>query len=219
MSTDQTEQVTRNEEIRAIFIFGLLAVFAYVKTQYKTLTLVYPNGSFNLIPVINILIILWSLYAFFMVLGLSRDAIGKPASDTFRRFSPMFLQYSFILLGVFGFLFGIVVYGSRILFILFIMLVAVISGLYVHFKNRPKGSHVKRLSLREYLKSEKIKKDIPFILGLIFLLSVTVVFQYPNSWFASTVIIWTAFVVAVATVIPLVAFSKPKNFQENGSKE
>ena len=213
MSNEQSEKVSRNEEIRAIFIFGLLAVFAYVKVQYPTLTLTYPNGSFNLVPLINIIIIFWSLYALFMVLGLSEDTIGKSFANIFRSGSKLFLQYSFMFMGIFSFLFGLIVYGLRILLALFIVLTALIVGLYVRSNKKTNRSN-KGLSLKdlkEYFKSGKVKKDLPLISGLVFLFSIIVILYYPESWFASSVIIFIAFVVAVVTVSLFIAFQKTKD--------
>ena len=138
MSNGQSEKVNQNEEIRAIFIFGLLAVFAYVKIQYPTLTLTYQNGSIDLAYVIDIIIIFWSLYAFFMVLGLSEDAIGKSLAYMFRRLSKLFLQICFILLGVFSLIFGFIVYDLKFLLGLFIILTALV--VYVYLDKRPKFS-------------------------------------------------------------------------------
>ncbi len=209
MSID--EKVSRNEEIRALFIFGLLAVFAAIRVQYSTLTLTYPYGTINLVPVIDIIIILWSLYAFFMVLGLSEDTIGKSAADTFRGVSMIFLRYSYLTLGTFLVPFGLIVYGLRIIFVLFIILAAVIVFLYVQFSKRPKRLH-KRLSLKDLKKSlkAKVKKEFSSILGLAFLFSATVVLAYPESWFASPAIFFIAFVIAVITVSLMVAFQKSK---------
>ena len=203
MSNEQSEKVSRNEELRAIFIFGLLAVFAYVKVQYPTLTLTYPNGSINLIPLINIIIIFWSLYALFMVLGLSEDTIGKSLANTLRRGSKLFLQYSFMFMGIFSFLFGLIVYGLRMLLVLFIVLTVLIVGLYVR-SNKKTNRSDKGLSLKtlkQYFKSGES----------VFLFSIIVTLYYPESWFASSAIVFIAFVVAVVTGSLILAFQKSKD--------
>lgn len=213
MSIDQSEKVSRNEEIRAIFIFGLLAVFASIRVQYPTLTLTYPYGTINLVGILDIILILWSFYAFFMVLGLSEDSVGKTTAESFRGAASVFLRYSFIILGTFLLPFGLIVYGLRVILVLFIILAAVIVGLFVYFSKRPKPFH-KRLSfqaLKEYIKSGKVKENLPSILGLVFLISATVVLNYPESWFASSAIVLIAFAVAVVTVSFIIAFRKPKD--------
>ena len=164
-----------------------------------------------MIPVIDIVIILWSLYAFFMVLGLSKDTIGKSAI-IFRDASKVFLQYSFMILGVFMVLFGFLIYGFRLIFVLFIVVTTLIIGLYVHLSKRTKRSH-ERLSLKcikEYL-SGKMMNNRPFILGLIFLSSATIVLYYPDSWFASTIVIFVFFVSAVVSVSLILAYQKEKS--------
>jgi hypothetical protein len=135
--------VSRTEEIRAIFIFGLLAVFAYVKTQYPTLELVYTNGSVDIVPLVNILMILWSVYALFMVLGLSRDTIGKMA-PIFKNLSRVFLQYSYFLLAIFGLLYGLVIYGYRILPLLLIIGVTIVTALLFYLKEKTKHKHLNK---------------------------------------------------------------------------
>jgi hypothetical protein len=211
LSNEQSEKVSRNEEIRAIFIFGLLAVFAYVKIQYPTLTLTYPNGSINLIFLIDIIIIFWSLYAFFMVLGLSEDTIGKSFAYMFRELSKLFLQVCFILLGVISFIFGFTVYDLRFLLGLFVILTALV--VYVYLTKRPKFS-LRLSSLRDtkqYFRSVKTRKNLRLILGLSFSFSVVVVLQYPKSWFESTFVVLAAFVVAVVAVSLIIAFEKSKD--------
>lgn len=171
----------------------------------------YPNGTINLVSLIDIIIILWSLYAFFMVLGLSEDTIGKPFADVFRGLSKIFLQLCFIVLGVFSIPFGLIIYGVRFIFALFIILTALI--VYFILYKTPKFS-LKQLSpkyIKEYFKSGKVKKNLPLILMLVFLFSTTVVLQYPESWFASSVIVFIAFVVAAATVSILIASQKSKD--------
>ena len=210
MSREQSERVSRNEEIRALFIFGLLAVFASIRVQYQTLTVTYPNGSFNLAPIIDVIIILWSLYAFFMVLGLSGDTIGKSTAIVLKGISKVFLQYSYILLVFFLIPFGLIIYGVRFLLVLFIILAAFIVAIYVRIKSRPKQNS-KKLSLRAYFTTERLRKNLPFVLGLIFLFSATIVFYYPDSWFGSSVIVFVAFIIAVIAVSLLIGFRKPND--------
>jgi hypothetical protein len=209
LSKDPTVEVSRNEEIRAIFIFGLLAVFAYVKIQYPTLKIGYPYGTINLIPLIDIVIILWSLYAFFMVLGLSKDAIGKSAT-VFRFNATFFLQYSFIILGFFGVLFGFLIYGVRLILLLFMIASTVIIGLFFHFIKRTKPSN-ERLSFKDFKEFlSKIKNYRSFISGLVLLSSVTIVLYYPNNWFGSTAVIISFFGVAVVCVGLILIFQNNK---------
>ena len=54
--------------------------------------------SFDLVSSLDIIIVLWSFYAFFMVLALSKDFLGEIASNIFREISTAFLQFNFIAL-------------------------------------------------------------------------------------------------------------------------
>jgi len=201
--------VSRNEEIRAIFIFGLLAVFAYVKTQFATLNLVYTFGTFDLIVIINILLVLWSMYALFMVLGLSRDTLGKSASRMFRDSSKMFLQYSYAVLAIFMVLFGFLIFGVlRIVLFLFIVGTIGLIAAFFYFENKPKILE-RKLSFKEIIKIiieiknyilQKIMDSKAFIVGLLFLFSATGVMYYPDNWFASDVLIFVFFTAAVFSV-------------------
>lgn len=206
LSSNQQEEVSRSEEVRAIFIFGLLAVFAYVKTQYKTLTLTYSYGSFNLIPLINILIILWSMYAFFMVLGLSEDTIGKIAYS-FKQGSKMFLQFSFMLLGVFAVLFGFIVYGLRLLYGLAIILGVLIASLVIYLHRRPKPL---RKGFGLVLSFRSLKKYRALFLGLTFLTSITIILYYPNSWLESSYVIFAFFIIALLSAALILAYQDRK---------
>jgi hypothetical protein len=98
----------RKEELRGLFVLGLLAVFAAVRVQYSSFEVQLGHLSLDIIPIINMIIILWSLYAFFMVLGLSEDVIGKTIADAFRDASRTFLLYNFLLLALIMPIFGIV---------------------------------------------------------------------------------------------------------------
>ncbi len=148
-----------------------------------------------------------------MVLGLSKDTIGKTASIMFQDNSKMFLQYSYTILGIFMFLFGLLIFGVlRIALILF--LVAAILGIsfYFYLEKRPKNLH-KQFTFKEFKKfiSEKMKNCRPFFLGLIFLSSVTIIMFYPDKWFASSNIILLFFIVAIVSVSLLLLLKARKD--------
>jgi hypothetical protein len=77
-------------------------------------------GQHNLdvTPLINITIVCLSLYAFFMVLGVSDDVIGKHLSEMFRNLSKMCLWLDFSLSAILGIIYFIVGYSARALWIL-----------------------------------------------------------------------------------------------------
>ena len=112
----------RKEELRGLFVLGLLAVFASVRVQYSSFMVQFGQLSLDIIPLLNIIIILWSLYAFFMVLGLSEDVIGKTAASVFRQNSKTFLLYNFLLLAVLIGIFGVVGFPHIIYLLGFIVI-------------------------------------------------------------------------------------------------
>jgi hypothetical protein len=68
----------RIEEIRGVFVLGLLAVLVSIRFGYKELLIYVGEPYFNLISgLIDITIVFWFLYAYLMVLGISEDVIGK----------------------------------------------------------------------------------------------------------------------------------------------
>lgn len=143
MSKGQSVKVSKNDEIRALFIFGLLAVFASIRVQYSQLIVTIGYGSVNLVPLIDMIIILWSLYAFFMVIGLSSDIVGKNTASVFKSVSNVFLQWSYAILAIFMIPIGLTAYGIRfILMALLILVVGIIGLLIVLYK--------KNFSLRKW---------------------------------------------------------------------
>jgi hypothetical protein len=92
----------RREELRGIFTLGLLAVLVAIKFQNKTLMVIVGKTRVDIIPLINVTIVFWSLFAFFMVLALSRYVIGKTLAGVFQTISKAFLLIYFVLLAIFG---------------------------------------------------------------------------------------------------------------------
>ena len=63
------------------------------------------NGNvYNITIFFDAMLSLWSLYAFFMILGLSSDIMGTKTAKTFRRVSRSYLYLSFCLLGMLAFI-------------------------------------------------------------------------------------------------------------------
>jgi len=98
LSKKKSSDDTRKEEIRGLFVLGLLAVLSSIRIQNNEMIVGIGQASFNIIPWIDITIVLWSFYAFFMVLGLSEDLIGKSISSSFREVSKTFLGLNYVLL-------------------------------------------------------------------------------------------------------------------------
>jgi hypothetical protein len=104
-SKDESEKPTGiylgREEIRGIFTLGLLAVITSIRIQYQGREITFQINGTNYIvtPFFDVMIILWSFYAFFMVMGISDDIIGEKTSRIFRTTSRYYLYASFIILG------------------------------------------------------------------------------------------------------------------------
>ena len=95
----------RKEELRGIFALGLLAVlvsFRYAQ-GHDTIMFNFGAGSFDLVPMLDITIALWSLYAFFMVIGLSVDELPKSITEAFRSTSKAFFVNKLHTIGIFWF--------------------------------------------------------------------------------------------------------------------
>ncbi len=89
------------EEIRGLFTLGLLAVVVAVRIQYTDGIILYYDGApYSVTHFFDWMIVLWSFYAFFMILGTSDDLIGKSGSKLFKKYSIYYLHISFIILGI-----------------------------------------------------------------------------------------------------------------------
>jgi hypothetical protein len=169
----QSDAELRREELRGLFTLGLLAILVVIRSQYEQLMVKIGQSSFDFIPLISITIILWSLYAFFMVLGLSDDVIGKTLATMFWNLSKLFLQIDFIWSAFFGTLYFILGYPSRSLWILglvgaMFLFVILLSLRKIKLKDIWKKPKITRLDLL---------KRVTLILFLIF---VTTLFYYPD---------------------------------------
>jgi hypothetical protein len=113
-SEDESEKPTSiyfwREEIRGIFALGLLAVLTTVRIQCQNITIPIKGTQYIITPFFDYLIILWSLYAFFMVLGISDDIIGKEACLALRKISRYYLNISFVILGILAVAFYYAIY-------------------------------------------------------------------------------------------------------------
>ena len=127
MKKNETSRVElRREEIRGLFVLGLLAILVAIKFQNEEIIIKIGKISFDIIPLLTITIISWSLYAFFMVLGVSEDVIGKSASEIFKEFSRAFLALDFLLLGIFSIFVFYAAYPSRLPWVLCLIFILIL---------------------------------------------------------------------------------------------
>lgn len=103
----------RREELRGLFVLGLLAVVASIRIQSKEMTIIISEKSYNVSIFLDIMLILWSFYAFFMVLGFSEDIIGKKSSNMFKEISTWYLYSSFVILAILSIVFSLAIYPTR----------------------------------------------------------------------------------------------------------
>jgi hypothetical protein len=111
---DPTEQNYRKEEIRGIFVLGLLAVLVTVRIQNAKIMVTIGQTTFDAIPLLDITVLLWSFYAFFMVLGLSEDIFGETMASSFRQTAKTFLTFYFIMMAFLALIFGFYAYPTRL---------------------------------------------------------------------------------------------------------
>lgn len=93
---------SRIEEVRGLFVLGLLAVVASIRIQNTEIILAFNGDGFNVTIFLDVMIFLWSFYAFFMVLGQSTDMFEEKISSAFKQTSRQLLMLSFIILTILG---------------------------------------------------------------------------------------------------------------------
>jgi len=153
-SMSSSSDVSRKEEIRGLFVLGLLAVLASIRLQNKEMIVTLGLISFDIIPLLDTTITLWSIYALFMVLGLSEDVIGKTLSKAFLHFSKLFLGLNFLLLSFFSILFYSLAFPTRFFWILVLFSLMILSCvLYYGLKKRGK---VNFTELKKIVKSNSL---------------------------------------------------------------
>jgi hypothetical protein len=172
----------RNEEIRGIFVLGLLAVLIAIKLQSPSGKLDVTLGqlkNLDIMPLINFIIILWSLYAFFMVFGLSEDVVGKTISQMFRGIARACLLMNFVLLAFLGAFYGYFAYPTRLPYVIGLILIILIFGALKEFlKARKKPKKQSRWKLT--IKGLKENLSVLMLFGLFVIIAV--ILQYPDDW-------------------------------------
>jgi hypothetical protein len=154
-------------------MLGLLAVLVVIRFQNEKLPVKIGQSSIDFIPFINFTIILWSLYAFFMVLGLSDDVIGKTLAEMFWNLSKLFLQIDFSWSAFLGTLYFILGYPSRSLWILGLFGAIVLFVILLSLR---------KIKLEEIWKKPKITKLdlLERVTLVLFLVFVVALLYYPD---------------------------------------
>jgi hypothetical protein len=152
--TDNSRSV---EEIRGLYVLGLLAVLASIRVQQSTMNIIIGTNEFSVLPFLDITILLWSLYAFFMVLGFSEDIIGKRFSSAMKETARLYLILSFIMLALLSIMLAIFAYGIRLLWES-VLLIAVGIGLLVS-----KATKIPSFRIPSKINFRNIGKKIAFL--------------------------------------------------------
>lgn len=153
------ERDFRHEEIRGLFVLGLLAVLSSIRIQNEKMMVPIGDLSFNIVPLLDITIILWSFYAFFMVFGLSEDMIGKTASNIFREAAKMFLYLNFIVLVFLSLLLGYIAYPTRLPWALGLLAILILYAM------RAKLREIRRKPVKINIK-KIVESNLSGILGI-----------------------------------------------------
>lgn len=202
MSKETT--IEKNEQIRAIFVLGLLAVLASIRTQNGTLMATIGKQSpFDLMGIIDAMIILMSFYALFMIFGYSKDMMGESIANSFKHMARAFLVMNFALLVGIGVILGIAYYQNRLLWFFGVIAVPLAYSIYLEVKKW-------RIKATKTIHSKEGRKSIGFLalsLGLGF--SMLEIGYYSPEQF-----IPIFFVIAVVCIIILLYFSSKLKVEE-----
>lgn len=157
----------KNEEIRGLFVLGLLAVLASIRIQSGNIHYFYTIGrlTFDVISLLDFIIATWSFYAFFMVVGLSEDVVGKTISDTSRGISKLFLYVSFITLAIFSSIIFYFAYQSSMPYFLVLIIIPILFGL---FNKLRKSKKLSKSYFKEWFKLKLSKLSQIFAIIYIF---------------------------------------------------
>ena len=90
----------RREEIRGLFTLGLMAVLVTLRLkldpEYAVQFMEFKD--IKVCPIIDIILVTWGLYAFFMVFGYSNDLFSSKTCNTFKEIGQgcMLLSIAFL---------------------------------------------------------------------------------------------------------------------------
>jgi hypothetical protein len=124
----------RNEEIRAFFVLGLLAVLASIRVQNSSITAHLGNQPLDLIPIIDVMILFMSFYALFMIFGYSKDMLGEDLANAFIGMARAFLIMNFTILLVWAALIGVAYYQNRLIWFFGILALPIVYLIYRKLK-------------------------------------------------------------------------------------
>ena len=139
----------KKEEVRALFVLGLLAVLVTMRIQVKEMNLTVDNTQLNIFPFLDITLATWSLYAFFMVIGWSEDIVGKGFAESFRETAKAMLYASYVLQTFLLVVFGFIIYPTGMPWALSLLVLVVVGGLLTKMR---KPTAPSRAGVKKYFK-------------------------------------------------------------------
>jgi hypothetical protein len=163
----------KKEEIRGLFVLGLLAVLASIRAQSDKIMVTFGELSFDVIPMLDMTIVLWSFYAVFMVFGLSEDMLGKSASKVFRDTAKTFLTFNFLVLSFMALMLGFLAYPSRLPWALALIILLILYAVFEEAREITK--HKKLSSLLKLDMKKWAKLNLRPLSTLLILLSFTMI--------------------------------------------
>jgi Flp pilus assembly protein TadB len=200
LSEKPTSVYLGREEIRGLFALGLLAIVVSIRIQYQDKEITVPINGMNYVvtPFFDAMILLWSFYAFFMVMGISDDIIGEKASSIFRSISRYYLYSSFVILGLMGVAFYYSINPLRAIGVSVIVIALLIYWFARQIYLLKKRMHEKGLSIKSllqksfnYLKSEWYQ----FLASVFFVCLMLVVFGTHDEFIIPSSIIGSIFLI------------------------
>jgi len=167
----------KREELRGLFLLGLLAVFVAIRYQNGSMIMKFQLIEFSLVPVIDVTVALWVLYALFMVFGLSDDVIGKTLSSMFKELSKIFLALDFLILTAIGILLFIFEFPDRYHWIFELFAFAFTCILISKSRQKKKSN----LSIKDFFTKINLLKIIRIGTMIVLVLSVFDLLYYPDA--------------------------------------
>jgi len=103
----------RREEIRGLFLIGILAILIAYRSQGQKLIFYYSKVEYDLTWIVDMTILFWVLYGIFMVFAFSEDILGEGFSSFFDTIGKVILHFSLVFLIVVSLIFSVSIYPHR----------------------------------------------------------------------------------------------------------
>jgi len=108
---DNNQGFSRREELRGLFIFGVLASLLAGREYYTAVKIPFGTVEIDAVFFADLILLLWGTYAFFMALSISDDVLPnflRPLSKIFATVASVFLMMGIIIITYLGVLFFLI---------------------------------------------------------------------------------------------------------------